>query len=453
MSVKSVLFYIKQKFNYEPSFSKNHELIKFEKPTLLAFSSGVQAVTFVQNHVLKDKFYKLLKFIIDENSDYYIEVEVNNTETNYEFLLIDLYKNTIISNDCNNTNILSIIKSSNKKSSSAEILELFEESKRFSEKKQKVEESCLNTQKQEDFGLLEKKEKDEDLNEEDKSFEPVKPNIIPSLEYSNKNPPVILNLDIAVEDDNIIKTYTENGKILGYEDHIVVNFFSMVSNHKKGKLLKKGDSYLLKLIEIMRSSSYENNEDIEDIYEKFRKVCNYWYEDIRKFNITDVVMKRPYLADRFVVPELLFWLYGYYIIGKGVNWILPIGDTVKSKSIGNDWSLLDKDDDKIIIDRFNLLLKSENKFNDFIVVDSSDFILLGYINYMLEINPINISSVWKSDNVSFETHIAKSFGSFKGDSYKIQLKDLLNQCNGKYIGGNYRLEYYESFIKRYYKLF
>ena len=60
---------------------------------------------------------------------------------------------------------------------------------------------------------------------------------------------------------------------------------------------------------------------------------------------------------------------------------------------------------------------------------------------------------WRSDNVSFESHIAGAFGQYTRVPHRVSIVENINKINGKNAGSDTRLALYETFIERYYKAY
>ena len=264
--------------------------------------------------------------------------------------------------------------------------------------------------------------------------------VIPDMTAENPSK-VILVIDRIVDTKRVAKTYSSWPGKEEYASAKVVNFWAMTD--------EEDNSYLLMLIDKLKETIFCDADKIEEKYKEFSTICKNWFEAVKKLNPTDVVSQRVFQSDRFRTPELVLWMWGYFVIGRGCNWILAEGDSVRMGT--NEFAEADIGAGKVYMKDAEARLTN---FDNIQIVSLDNYLVMGCLNYLIDKNMVLIRNEhWLSDNVSFESHIAGAFGQFNRKPYEKSLEDLVEICNGKYNSGKEVFDMYETFIKRYYQLF
>lgn len=288
----------------------------------------------------------------------------------------------------------------------------------------------------EEMSLLEN-----DIENEDISVESDLPNNN-SISTTKK---IVLVIDRSPYQEDLLERLATFYKDDTYRDSQVVNFYAMINPKTK-------TPFILEAIKELRSTaiSTKTEKEIEESYNKFRKICIEWYEEVKKLDVRDVVCKRVYNSDRFVTPEIVLWLWGYYVMGKKAKWIMANnGSTLRIYK--NEFMVADIKSNEMFINEGNKICSAPGE----LIINSLDkYMILGYLNYLYD-NGLKLPEMpkWRSDNVSFESHIAGAFGQYTRVPHRVSIVENINKINGKNAGSDTRLALYETFIERYYKAY
>lgn len=260
--------------------------------------------------------------------------------------------------------------------------------------------------------------------------------------------PVVLVADRIIMKEDFLDRLASYYRDDSLKSAVIVNLFALVDEVTNPK---HPVPFLLKAIEELRKTSVTNDREvILKHYNKFRDVCKSWFSVLKNLNVTHFVCRRVYNSDRLTTPEIVLWLWGYFVIGKNAKWVMSSSDgslrVYKNEFMDADLkanSFYKSEATKIINNPINIVVNSLEKY-----------MVLGYLNYKYD-NGTMIDNIptWKSDNTSIESHIAGSFGKFLREPGRIDIVEQINKINGKNSGSDTRLKLYETFIERVFKLY
>lgn len=251
----------------------------------------------------------------------------------------------------------------------------------------------------------------------------------PVTSFGNK---VILVIDRLVKEDRIRQAYAAFRNRDQYRNSAVYNFYALLDDD--------GNSYMLQCIDLIEKMKLEPEKQIE-LYTQFQNVCKAWFDKVKSLGVTDICCRRVFNTQRTVTPETVIWLWGYFVIGQKCNWILSDGFMVRAMK--NEF-LKDIKSSAYYGGEAKRILEGDR---DYVVSLPHQYMSLGCANHMIDIGQKSKTEAWKSDNISFESHIAGAMGSYNrvpnNKSLQEQINSLLNLN---------RTNIYKEFIKRYYNI-
>lgn len=243
---------------------------------------------------------------------------------------------------------------------------------------------------------------------------------------------VILIVDRNIKGETVLKNYPMFKNREDYKDAVCYNFFAMLDGD---------ESFMLKCIALIEEMRVYP-EKSEELYKKFQDVCNKWYLAVKNLGVTDIVCKRVFASDKLTVPEIVMWLWGYFVIGQKVNWILCEGNQIRM--MVNEFQKNDLKSSENFKAEASRVIR--NQTEHYYMVNSIDqYMSIGCANYLLDNGHETKLHNWKSDNVTFESHIAGAFGTFTRIPNR---EPIIEQT--KMLVNSSRLELYKLFVKRFY---
>lgn len=245
---------------------------------------------------------------------------------------------------------------------------------------------------------------------------------------------VILVVDRFAKEDRIKRAFTafNNEKKEQYKDAVVFNFYALLDDD--------GNSYMLQCIDLVEKMKIEPTKQIE-LYAQFQDICKAWFNKVKSLGVTDICCRRVFNSQRSVVPEVVIWLWGYFVIGQKANWILSDGFSVR---VMRNEFIKDIKSSEYYAGEAKRLLESDRCY---VVTLPHQYMSLGCANHMIDIGQINKTQNWVSDNISFESHIAGAMGSYTRVPNRAPINEQINS-----LMQSNRINVYKEFIKVYYKI-
>lgn len=289
--------------------------------------------------------------------------------------------------------------------------------------KNKENEEELNASIIEDY-MKQRVEKDIEVNTQPIKFTP------PPKAFGEK---VILVADRFLKEDTIRKAYSVYRNKEQYQNAPVYNFYALLDDN--------GNSYMLEIISLIEQIKINPANKIE-LYEKMRTICKNWFTKVKSLGVTDFVSRRVFQSDRLLTPEIVMWLWGYFVIGQQCNWILTDGSIIRIMK--NEFQDSDLKTAAFYRVEARKALTVERKY----VVNTPDlYLAIGCANYLMDTGFQNTNDKWYSDNISFESHLAGFIGGFTREPHSIPIEKQIDS-----IVNSNRYEIYKNFVKKYYNV-
>lgn len=250
----------------------------------------------------------------------------------------------------------------------------------------------------------------------------------PTKEFGAK---VILVVDRFVKDETIRKGFALNPNKKLYDDCPIYNFYTLLDN--------EGNSYMLECIAIVEQMKLEPDNRTQ-LYNQFKAVCKAWFDKTKSLGVTDICCRRVFKSDRNLTPEIVIWLWGYFVLGQKCNWILSNGALIRS--VKNEFYDIDTKEGRFYEGEARKALSANKPYT---VNLPAQYMTVGCANYLVDTGYPNDSIEWKSGNVSFESHLAGAMGNYNRTSTNLeqQLEMLANSS---------KPEIYKNFVKSYYNI-
>jgi hypothetical protein len=250
----------------------------------------------------------------------------------------------------------------------------------------------------------------------------------PTQEFGGK---VILVVDRFVKEDNIRKAYSVFKNKEQYEKAAIYNFYTLLDDD--------GRSYMLECISLVEQMKIESDKKVE-LYHKMQALCKEWFDKVKSLGVTDICSRRVFQSDRLLTPETVLWLWGYYVIGQKCNWILSDGSMIRVMK--NEFQDSDIKNAKFYEGEARKSLSGNRQY---IVNLPEQYMAIGCANYLVDIGQSNTTIEWKSDNISFESHIVAGMGNYN----RVPNTKTLEEQIDLLVASN-RTELYKQFVKVYY---
>lgn len=252
----------------------------------------------------------------------------------------------------------------------------------------------------------------------------------PTQEFGGK---VILVVDRFVKEEGIRKAYSVFKNKEQYEKASIYNFYTLLDD--------EGKSYMLECISLVEQMKIEPEKKIE-LYTRMKELCREWFMKVKLLGVTDICSRRVFQSDRLLTPETVLWLWGYYVIGLKCNWILSDGSMIRVMK--NEFQDADIKNARFYYDEGKKALTGNREY---IVTLPEQYMAVGCANYLADVGWPNNTIQWKSDNISFESHIVGAMGSYNRIPNAIALEAQIDS-----LMSSSRLELYKQFVKVYYNV-
>lgn len=252
----------------------------------------------------------------------------------------------------------------------------------------------------------------------------------PVREFGEK---VILVVDRFITEQTIRKTFSLFPNKKQYQDASIYNFYAMLDD--------EGNSYLLQYISLLEQIKINPEKQLQ-LYQQMQDICKKWFEKIKSLGITDICSKRVFKSVTSVTPENVIWLWSYFVLGQGCNWILANGNVIRGMK--NEFAQVDIKEGQYYVGEARKTLMNTRPY---VVKTPAQYMTVGCVSYLVDTGYTNNSIEWQSDHLSLESHIIGAMGNYNRTVYKRPIEEQIHA-----LSISSKLELYKNFVKAYYKV-